>query len=182
LEHGAQVRLSLKMSQTRGAGLNKKLLQWMEVRAMIAKSFCLSVGILLVASQLSSCATPRQITSGETNQCINVVNHGYPVPGTPLAMKPCDPWRNQQWTVDKGQITGVGGFCVDVQGGAAAEGTPVIYVPCNGSPSQNWTVANGTIVGIGGKCVDITGGGPVTGAPLILAACNGGPSQRWVLH
>jgi hypothetical protein len=154
----------------------------MEVRAMVAKSICLLVGILLVASQLSSCATPRQITSGETNQCINVVNHGYPVPGTPLAMKPCDPWRNQQWMVDKGQITGVGGFCVDVQGGAAAEGTPVIYVPCNGSPSQNWTVANGTIVGIGGKCVDITGGGPVTGAPLILASCNGGPSQRWVLH
>jgi len=76
----------------------------------------------------------------------------------------------------------VGGFCVDVQGGAAAQGTPVIYVPCNGSPSQNWTVANGTIVGIGGKCVDITGGGPAIGAPLILAACNGGPSQRWVLH
>jgi Ricin-type beta-trefoil lectin domain len=151
--------------------------------AMIAKTVCLAVAILFVTTSMTSCATPHQITSGGTNQCINVVNHGYPVAGTQLAMKPCDPWQNQQWTVNNGQITGVAGFCVDVQGSAAADGTPVIYVPCNGSPSQNWTVANGTIVGIGGKCVDISGGGgPVTGAPLILAVCNGSPSQQWVLH
>ena len=150
---------------------------------MLIKSVCLVVAILCVLASLTSCATARQITSGDTNQCINVVNHGYPVAGTPLRVRPCDPWQNQQWTMNSGQITGVGGFCVDVQGSVAADGAPVIYVPCNGSPSQNWTVANGVITGIGGKCVDIEGnGGPETGAPLILAACNGSPSQRWVVH
>ena len=150
---------------------------------MFAKSICLVVAILAIAASLSSCATSHQITSGGTNQCINVVNHGYPVAGTPLRMKPCDPWQNQQWTSNNGQLTGVAGFCVDVQGSAAVDGAPVIYVPCNGSPSQNWTVANGTIIGIGGKCIDIAGGdGPVNGAPLIIAACNGSTNQQWVLH
>src|ERR1700685_21827 len=100
------------------------------------------VSILAIAACLSSCATPRQISSGNTNQCMNVEWHGYPVAGTPLRVKPCDPWRNQQWIFNKGQITGVGGFCVDVQGSAAAQGAPVLYVPCDGRPSQNWTVAN----------------------------------------
>jgi Ricin-type beta-trefoil lectin domain len=150
---------------------------------MFLKSVCLLTAIFCAAASMTSCATSHQITSGGSNQCINVVNHGYPVAGTPLRMRPCDPWQNQQWTVNNGQITGVAGFCVDVQGSAGADGAPVIYVPCNGSPSQTWTVANGTIAGIGGKCIDIGGGdGPVTGAPLILAACNGSATQQWVLH
>jgi hypothetical protein len=155
----------------------------LEITGMFAKSICLTAAMLFVVTSLSSCATSHQITSGGTNQCINVENHGYPVAGTPLKMKPCDPWQNQQWTSNNGQLTGVAGFCVDVQGSAAVDGAAVIYVPCNGAPSQNWTVANGTIVGIGGKCIDISGSdGPVNGAPLVLASCNGGSTQQWVLH
>ena len=150
---------------------------------MLAKSIGLVAAILFVAMSLSSCATSHQITSGGSNQCINVENHGYPVAGTPLKMKPCDPWQNQQWTASNGQLTGIAGFCVDVQGSAPVDGSPVIYVPCNGSPSQNWTVANGTIIGIGGKCIDISGSnGPVSRAPLIVAVCNGSSTQQWVLH
>jgi hypothetical protein len=140
------------------------------------------MALLVVGACLSSCATPRQYSSGNTNQCMNVENHGYPVAGTPLRVKPCDPWRNQQWVFNKGQITGVGGFCLDVQGSRAAEGAPVLYVPCNGSPSQSWTVANNHIIGIGGMCIDIGGGEPNNSAPLIIAACTGSNGQVWLPH
>ncbi len=139
--------------------------------------------ILAVLTALGACATPHQITAGPTNQCINVENHGYPEAGTPLKMKPCDPWKNQQWVLNKNTtITGVGGFCVDVQGSAPTEGAAIIYVPCDGRPSQNWSTANGTITGIGGKCIDISGGEPSVAAPLILATCNGSSSQQWAIH
>ena len=140
------------------------------------------ISLLSIAVSLASCATSRQISSGNTNMCMNVEWHGYPVAGTPLRVKPCDPWQNQQWSLDKGQITGVGGFCLDVQGGAASEGAQVVYVPCTGGPSQNWTVANGTIVGIGGTCLDIGGGAPPNWSPLIIATCSGSPGQQWAVH
>ena len=139
--------------------------------------------LLLVAHGLGGCATTSQITSGNTNMCMNVVNHGSPEPGAPVIMKVCDPWKNQQWAFNgNGQITGVGGFCLDVQGSAPNNGAAVIYTPCVGSPSQNWMGRNGTIVGIGGKCLDIGGGNPAQGAPLIINDCNGSPSQQWISH
>jgi hypothetical protein len=144
---------------------------------------CAAIPLLLLLIGLSSCATTQQITSGNTNQCINVPMHGYPVAGTPVIVKQCDPWRNQLWTLQKGQITGNGGFCLDVQGSAPTEGAPVVYVPCSGSPSQNWSLANNQIVGIGGLCMDIGGSGdPVNGAPLVISACKGTPSQQWLMH
>src|SRR5580698_6391262 len=148
---------------------------------MIGKPPCILMALLVVAACLSSCATPRQISSGNTNMCMNVEWHGYPVAGTPLRVKPCDPWRNQQWVLHDGQITGVGGFCLDVQGSVATDGAPVIYVPCTGGPSQFWTATNGTIVGIGGKCVDLGGQGPANLTPLVIAACTGSPTQQWAL-
>ncbi len=138
--------------------------------------------LLAIDASMISCTTSRQISSGNTDMCMNVEWHGYPVAGTPLRVKRCDPWRNQQWILHKGQITGVGGFCLDVQGSVASDGTPVLYVPCTGGPSQNWTAINGTITGIGGKCLDLGGPGPANWTPLVIAACTGSPSQRWALH
>ena len=141
------------------------------------------LSIQLLAAGLSGCATTKQVSSGSTNQCMNVEWHGYPVAGTPLRVKPCDPWRNQQWLFNKdGSVTGVGGFCVDVQNGSDAAGTAVLYVPCTGAPSQRWTVAGTQLIGVGGKCVDVSGGEPNTLAPLVLATCNGAPTQQWLLH
>jgi hypothetical protein len=146
-------------------------------RVLIIAAMCLAL------PALGGCATPHQITAGATNQCINVVNHGSPEAGVPLRVRPCDPWQNQQWVLNKNAtITGVGGFCVDVQGSAAVEGSAIVYVPCDGRASQNWAAVNGTITGIGGKCIDIGGGEPATGASLILATCNGSPSQQWTVH
>jgi hypothetical protein len=147
------------------------------------KTLSLVVALLLsMGVSLTSCVTSRQISSGNTNMCMNVENHGYPVAGTPLRVKPCDPWKNQQWTLNNGQISGVGGFCVDVQGSVASDGASVIYVPCNGGASQHWTVLNGAIVGIGGKCIDIGAAAPANWTPLVIAPCTGSPGQFWELH
>ena len=140
------------------------------------------MALLSIAWLATGCVTSRQVASGNTNMCMNVENHGYPVAGTPLKVKVCDPWQNQQWTFSKGQITGVGGFCGDVDGSVAKDGAAVLYVPCNGRPSQNWSLVNGAIVGIGGKCIDIAGGAPEQLSPLILAECTGSMSQHWSLH
>src|SRR5262249_46430349 len=111
--------------------------------------FCilpLFLGIACISSV--GCATTMQITSGNTIMCMNVVNHGSPEHGAAVIMRGCDPWQNQQWSFNgHGPITGVGGFCVDVQGSAPVDGAAVIYTPCSGSPSQTWTASNGTIVG-----------------------------------
>jgi hypothetical protein len=150
----------------------------------VLKISCLLSVILLICVAMSGCSTTRQITSGNTNMCMNVVNHGYPQPGAPLNMKGCDPWRNQQWSFSgNGPITGVGGFCVDIEGSSAHDGARVIYTPCSGAPSQNWLAgSNGQIVGLGGKCLDIQGGVPEQGAPLVIAPCNGSPGQQWISH
>jgi hypothetical protein len=113
---------------------------------------------------LPGCANTNQLVSGNTNECVNVPWHGSHIDGT------------------HGQVIGVGGACLDVQGGAATDGAGVIFVTCNGSPSQHWNVTNGQIVGIGGKCLDITDGNPSDRAPLIIAPCTGSPSQQWSVH
>jgi len=143
---------------------------------------CLLVLMLLAGVAVLACATTRQISSGNTNLCMNVEYHGYAVAGTPLRIKPCDPWKNQQWSLANGQISGVDGYCLDVQGGEARDGAAVIYVPCTGAASQRWTVSNGTIVGIGGRCIDIGGGNPADLAALIITPCSGAPSQVWQVH
>jgi alpha-L-fucosidase 2 len=145
-----------------------------------------SLGALaVVALCAAGCATATQITSNDTNMCLNVVNHGAPQPGEPVIVRDCDPYRNQQWYFNgSGPITGLGNFCVDVAGGAkATDGARVIYTPCAGAPSQNWSAGpNGSLVGVNGKCMDIDGGYATERAPVIIKACNGSPSQRWVSH
>jgi hypothetical protein len=149
----------------------------------MTKTLCALTLLSLFAISAGGCATAQQITSGDSNMCMNVVNHGSPQPGAPVIIKMCDPWRNQQWSFSgSGQITGIGGFCLDVQGSAPANGAAVIYTPCSGAPSQNWTASNGSIVGIGGKCLGIDGGNPEQGARLVIDTCNGSPSQRWGSH
>ena len=133
-----------------------------------------------LAALLASCAS--QIVNNSNNQCANLPWHGYPIDGTPVRMIPCVGRRGEQWNVKDGQIIGVGGSCMDVEGGNAADGARVIGVTCNGSPSQNWTAANGRIVGIGGKCLDVAGGGMQDFVPLIIASCSEAPSQQWSLH
>jgi beta-glucanase (GH16 family) len=78
-----------------------------------------------------------------------------------------------------GQITGIGGKCLDVAASNTANGTPVQLWTCNGTGAQRWTVgADGTLRALG-KCLDVPGGSTADGAKLQLWDCNGTGAQRF---
>ncbi|MBX6767457.1 MAG: lectin, partial [Actinomadura rubrobrunea] len=78
-----------------------------------------------------------------------------------------------------GQITGLGGKCVDVAGGAMIDGTAVQLYDCNGTTAQRWTLGtDGTVTALG-KCLDVAGGSTANGAKVQLYECNGTGAQQW---
>ncbi|WP_119727067.1 lectin [Thermomonospora amylolytica] len=78
-----------------------------------------------------------------------------------------------------GQITGLGGKCVDVAGAGTANGTPVQLYTCNGTDAQRWTRGtDGTLRALG-KCLDVAGPSTADGAQTHLWDCHGGASQQW---
>jgi beta-glucanase (GH16 family) len=80
-----------------------------------------------------------------------------------------------------GQITGIGGKCVDVAAANTANGTPVQLWDCNGTAAQRWTVGgDGTIRALG-KCLDVNAGAVADGSKVQLWDCNGTAAQRWVV-
>jgi hypothetical protein len=42
--------------------------------------------------------------------------------------------------VVNGQLVGLGGKCLDLQGGSSADSTPLILSTCGSAPSQQWSV------------------------------------------
>lgn len=135
-----------------------------------------------LAVMLAACASGNMLVVANTNECVLVPWHGYPIDGTQVRLRQCVGKQNQYWNIANGQITGVGGSCLDVMGSAPVDGARVIYVRCNGSPSQQWSLANGQVVGIGGKCLDSLGGTEEEAVPLVITSCTGSPSQRWQVH
>jgi beta-glucanase (GH16 family) len=80
-----------------------------------------------------------------------------------------------------GQITGIGGKCVDVAGASSANGTAVQLYDCNASAAQSWTVGtDGTIRALG-KCLDVTSASTADGAQIQLYDCNGTGAQKWTV-
>ncbi|MEA5360468.1 SMP-30/gluconolactonase/LRE family protein [Amycolatopsis sp., V23-08] len=78
-----------------------------------------------------------------------------------------------------GAITGIGGKCLDVTGGAAANGTRVQLWTCTGGGAQQWSAgADGTITALG-KCLDVAGGSTQNGSAVQIYDCNGTAAQRW---
>jgi Ricin-type beta-trefoil lectin domain len=53
---------------------------------------------------------------------------------------PCNGRPSQNWNVSNGAIVGIGGKCVDVQGGVPYNQAPLILSTCNGGPTQQWAV------------------------------------------
>jgi hypothetical protein len=133
-----------------------------------------------LALGLTACAS--QIVNTSNGQCANLPWHGYPIDGTTVRLIPCIGRPGENWSIKNGQIVGVGGSCMDVQGSNAADGARVISVGCNGSPSQQWSLRGSQIVGVGGKCLDVAGGGESDFVPLVISSCSGAPSQSWSIH
>jgi beta-glucanase (GH16 family) len=78
-----------------------------------------------------------------------------------------------------GQITGIGGKCLDVAGANTANGTPVQLWTCNGTAAQRWTVAGDGSIQALGKCLDATAAGTADGTALQLYDCNGTGAQKF---
>ncbi|MDX2851489.1 ricin-type beta-trefoil lectin domain protein [Streptomyces sp. PA03-3a] len=82
-------------------------------------------------------------------------------------------------TGSTGQITGLGGKCVDVAAASSANGTAVQMYDCNGTTAQQWTVGTDGTVRALGKCMDLTAAGTANGTKVQLYDCNGTGAQVW---
>ncbi len=79
-----------------------------------------------------------------------------------------------------GQITGLGGKCVDIDNAGTADGTKVQLWTCNGTDAQKWTLSGDGTVRALGKCLDVQRGGTANGTATWLWTCNGTGAQQWV--
>jgi cytochrome c len=77
-----------------------------------------------------------------------------------------------------GPIAGVGGKCVDVNGGATADGTRIQLWTCTGGTNQQWTRVDNTFRALG-KCLTVAGSATTDGALVQLFTCNGSAGQTW---
>jgi chitinase len=77
-----------------------------------------------------------------------------------------------------GQITGIGGKCVDVAGASTANGAAIQLFTCNGTGAQQWSASGGTLQALG-KCMDVTAAGTANGTKVQLFDCNGTGAQQW---
>jgi cellulose 1,4-beta-cellobiosidase len=80
-----------------------------------------------------------------------------------------------------GQITTVGGMCLDDRGAQTNDFNPVQVNNCNGTAAQQWTmVLAGSTVHVFGKCLDVNGGGTADGTPVDLYDCIDMGSQVFI--
>ncbi|NED84521.1 hypothetical protein G3I76_31060 [Streptomyces sp. SID11233] len=80
-----------------------------------------------------------------------------------------------------GQITGIGGKCVDDSGAGTAAGNPVVLYSCNAGANQRWTLPGDGTVRTLGSCLDAEqrSDATYTGYRAVLSPCDGSATQRW---
>jgi Glycosyl hydrolases family 31/Ricin-type beta-trefoil lectin domain/Domain of unknown function (DUF5110)/Carbohydrate binding module (family 35) len=76
-----------------------------------------------------------------------------------------------------GEIIGVGGLCLDVRGGTAADGRPVQVYTCNHSAAQQAGHASDDTVRLLSRC--LTANGTADRALVTIDSCTGSPGQSW---
>ncbi|WP_431771584.1 ricin-type beta-trefoil lectin domain protein [Streptomyces cucumeris] len=82
----------------------------------------------------------------------------------------------------QGKVTGLGGKCLDVKGGKAANGTQIQLYRCNGGVAQSWLLEqDGTFRALG-KCLDNAGNAATDGNKIQLSDCTGKASQKWSVN
>ncbi|WP_448316590.1 lectin [Streptomyces sp. CO7] len=110
---------------------------------------------------------------------IGIQNHGAgdDVSFRNIRVKPSG--GGQQPGPRSGEVKGVNGKCLDVDGAQTADGTKVQIWTCNGTGAQRWTVPGDGTVRALGKCLDVSGGGSADGTKVQLWTCNGTGAQVW---
>ena len=136
-------------------------------------------------------------TTGEIKglggKCIDVAGSATE-DGTNIRLWTCTGTNAQKWEwVDifseitgagkTGNIKGLGGKCIDVEGSATEDGTNIQLWECNVTDAQKWTLDENTgeIKGLGGKCIDVEGSGTEDGTNIQLWTCTGNDNQKWTL-
>ncbi len=76
-----------------------------------------------------------------------------------------------------GQITGIGGLCVDDNGRIPDNGNAIQVYGCNGTPAQDWTFEPDSTVRVLGKCLQMTK--PAPGGQAEVWDCDGDTGQSW---
>ncbi|MFC5219012.1 ThuA domain-containing protein [Streptomyces coerulescens] len=80
---------------------------------------------------------------------------------------------------EAGPVVGLGGLCLDVQGGNSADGTQVQVHTCTDAAAQTWTRSEQTLRALD-KCLDVSGASTENGAKIQLYRCNNTGAQNWV--
>lgn len=81
-----------------------------------------------------------------------------------------------------GEISGVGGKCLDDWEDKAVDFNKVEIWNCSGGTSQQWRYnTNGTITNENGFCLDVFHSKVTPGAQVDLYNCNGTAAQQWVV-
>jgi hypothetical protein len=83
-----------------------------------------------------------------------------------------------------GQIHGLDGDCLDIDGGTAYDHAPVDLWPCTNGEGQLWAIGNGesdTTVQSEGDCLGTYQGGTAAGTKVDMYTCNGSFGQRWMI-
>jgi hypothetical protein len=79
--------------------------------------------------------------------------------------------------VTSGPITGVGGVCLNLNGGTPSS-TVVNTAACTGGPGQQWT-AGDLSLNVLGQCADTQNSGTAAGTPVVAVACVASATQEW---
>ncbi|MGO4632859.1 ricin-type beta-trefoil lectin domain protein [Streptomyces sp. 2RAF24] len=74
------------------------------------------------------------------------------------------------------QIKGIGGKCMDMQGGSSTNGNPVQIYTCNTGAGQRFATA-GDRLSNADKCLQAMG--TAAGSPIQIQPCDGGGAQTW---
>src|SRR5262249_16263105 len=80
-----------------------------------------------------------------------------------------------------GQITGLGGKCVDVAAANRPNGSAVQLYRCNPTTAQQWNISSDGTIRALGKCLDVTAAATTNGAKVQLYDCNGTGAQQWTV-
>ncbi|MGP3980452.1 RICIN domain-containing protein [Streptomyces sp. KR80] len=128
----------------------------------------------------------QKLCSGAPENQIDCRNDDYFHTNPPSGSYLATHWNvaNSQYLISTGsssptgEITGIGGKCVDISSSNTANGTAIQLWGCNGTGAQQWTVSGQTLRAFG-KCMDVTSGGTADGTMVQLWDCNGTGAQNW---
>ncbi|MEZ0091594.1 ricin-type beta-trefoil lectin domain protein [Streptacidiphilus sp. EB129] len=126
----------------------------------------------------SGCSYSAQdLWTGATSSTTGTITAQIPAHGT--ALYRVTPSAGCGGTVDRGQVTGANGQCVDDSGSGTANGNPIILWGCTGNPNQQWTLPGDGTVQVLGKCLDVPGAATAAGTAVDLSSCTGSAGQQW---